>query len=157
MPLSMMARGLVMPDLALGAHYRHDPRQGGEDPKEKKTIGEIHFLAHGEIQLCQQSFICNTCSEHRWEFSSWICSQQLVIQCDDSGLSVSLQAKAAQTLLRQNFHFFMTRGCLALLALVLIKLILLTHSISEILYTIIIALRRVVTIICWLYSHLFCT
>lgn len=103
--LSMMARGLVMPDLALGAHYRHDPRQGGEDPKEKKTIGETHFLAHGEIQLCQQSFICNTCSEHRWEFSAWICSQQLVIQCDDSGLSVSLQAKAAQTLLRQNFHF----------------------------------------------------
>lgn len=94
-----------MPDLALGAHHGHDPRQGGEASKEKKTIGENHVLARGETQLCQQSLICNTCSEHRWEFSAWICSRQLAIQCDDSGLSVSLQAKAAQTFLRQNFHF----------------------------------------------------
>ena len=43
-----------MPDLALGAHYRHDPRQGWEASKEKKTIGATHVLARGEIQLCQQ-------------------------------------------------------------------------------------------------------
>lgn len=47
------------------------------------------------------------------------------------------------------------KPCLALLALVLIKLILLNHSISEILYTII-TLKRVVTIVYWLYSQLFC-
>lgn len=102
---SMMAGGLVKPDLAFGTRYRHDPRQGGEASKEKKTIGETHVLAGCEKHLCQQSFVCNTCSEDRWEFSAWICSRQLAIQRDDSGLSVPLQAKAAQTLLRQNFHF----------------------------------------------------
>lgn len=80
--------------------------------RERKTVAETHVLAHGETQLCQHRFICNVCSEHRWELRAWVCRRQLAIQCDDSGLSVSLQAKAAQTLLRQNFHifFFMIKG-----------------------------------------------
>lgn len=91
-----------MPDLALMVHYRHDPKQGVEAFKEKKTVGETQALAPGEIQLCQQSFICSTCSEHSWGFSASICSQHLAIQCDDSGFLGALQAKAAQTLLRQS-------------------------------------------------------
>lgn len=64
-----------MPDLALGAHIGMTQDRRGS--KDKKTIGETHVLARGEIQLCQQSFICNTCSEHRWEFRAWICSRSL--------------------------------------------------------------------------------
>lgn len=108
MSLSMPATGLVMHLCSWCT-----PEAQTKAERERKTVAETHVLAHGETQLCQHRFICNVCSEHRWELGAWVCRRQLAIQCDDSGLSVSLQAKDAQTLLRQNFHiyfFFMIKG-----------------------------------------------
>lgn len=61
-----------------------------------------------------------------------VCSRQPASQRDDSGLSLSLQAKAAQTLLRQ-FVFGDKRPLLALPGIVLIKPILPIGGTSRIL------------------------
>lgn len=128
-----------MPVLALGK--RHDPRQGGETSKENKNIGETRILACSEVQLCQQNFFSNTCSEHRWEFSAGFAagSSQFSVMTQD------FQLLCRRRLLRPYSDrisiFHDKRPCLALLVLFLIKLILLTHSISEILCAVIMALK----------------
>lgn len=76
-----------MPDFALGVQHthRHNPRQRGEAPTERKTVGESPILARGETQLCQQCFICNMCSKHRWEFSAWFAAGSLRVSVMTQG------------------------------------------------------------------------
>lgn len=71
-----------MPDFALGVQHRHNPRQRRGSPTERKTVGEFWHVVK---QLCQQHFICNMCSEHRWEFSAWFAAGSLRVSVMTQG------------------------------------------------------------------------